>query len=97
MCHPLPLVIHLVMNCGLGCIICFSNRALTSLFASTGKHKLIASVAAQPVGQGRCELCISVYNRHQRHYYGIGIMHMVSFVQLYWFATMILKQRETTG
>jgi hypothetical protein len=26
-----------------------------------------------------------------------GIMYMVSFVQRYWFATMVLKQREITG
>jgi peptidoglycan biosynthesis protein MviN/MurJ (putative lipid II flippase) len=76
----------------------FPALALVALLASHGKHKLIA------ISGGTNLLVKTGANYALVPIMGIngiilatGIMYMVSFVQLYWFATMLLKQRETTG
>ena len=76
----------------------FPALALVALLASHGKHNLIAISGSTNlfVKTGANYVLVPIMGIN-----GImiatGIMYMVSFVQLYWFATMLLKQRETTG
>ena len=73
----------------------FSNRVLNSLFASIGKYKLIAISGSTNlfVKAGANYVLVPIMGIN-----GIimatGIMYMVSFVLLYSFATMLLKQRK---
>jgi peptidoglycan biosynthesis protein MviN/MurJ (putative lipid II flippase) len=76
----------------------FPALALVALLASHGKHNLIAISGSTNllVKTGANYVLVTIMGVN-----GIilatGIMYMVSFVQLYWFATMVLKRRETTG
>jgi peptidoglycan biosynthesis protein MviN/MurJ (putative lipid II flippase) len=76
----------------------FPALALVALLASQGKHNLIA------ISGGINLLVKTAANFVLVPIMGIngiilatGIMYMVSFVQLYWFATIIFKRLETTG
>ena len=76
----------------------FPALALVALLASHGKHNLIA------ISGGTNLLVKTSANYVLVPIMGIngiilatGIMYMVSFVQLYWFATILLKRRDTTG
>jgi putative peptidoglycan lipid II flippase len=76
----------------------FPGLALVALLASQGKHNLIA------IGGGTNLLVKTAANFVLVPIMGIngivlatGIMYMFSFVQLYWFVTIILKRLETTG
>jgi len=76
----------------------FPALALVALLASHGKHNLIA------INGGTSLLVKTGANFVLVPIMGIngvilatGIMYMVSFFQLYWFATMLLKKRDTTG
>ena len=76
----------------------FPALALVALLASQGKHNLIAisGITNLFVKTGASYVLVPIMGIN-----GImiatGIMVMIGFVQLYWFATMKLKQSETTG
>jgi peptidoglycan biosynthesis protein MviN/MurJ (putative lipid II flippase) len=76
----------------------FAGLALVSLLASHGKHNLIAITGSTNllVKTGANYVLVPIMGIN-----GIvlatGIMYMVSFVMLYWFASIVLKQHETTG
>jgi peptidoglycan biosynthesis protein MviN/MurJ (putative lipid II flippase) len=76
----------------------FPALALVSLLASHGKHNLVAISGSTNlfVKTGASYVLVPIMGIN-----GImiatGIMLMVSFFQLYWFATILLKQRKVTG
>lgn len=76
----------------------FPALALVALLASQGRHNLIAisGITNLFVKTGASYVLVPIMGIN-----GImiatGIMVMIAFIQLYWFATMKLKQSETTG
>ena len=76
----------------------FPALALVALLASHGKHNLVAISGSTNlfVKTGANYVLVPIMGIN-----GImvatGIMYMVSFFLLYWFAIMVLKQPETTG
>lgn len=76
----------------------FPSLVLVALLASHGKHNMIAISGSTNllVKTGANYVLVPIMGIN-----GImiatGIMLMVSFVQLYWFAVMVIKQRETAG
>ncbi|WP_448506386.1 murein biosynthesis integral membrane protein MurJ [Immundisolibacter sp.] len=76
----------------------FPGLALVSLLASHGKHNLIAitGISNLLIKTSANYVLVPVMGI-KGIVLATGIMYMISFVLLYWFAIMLLKQRETTG